>query len=100
MNVQLLTFGSERNGTREGHIRQSLPPENKITKDGEFQNKTAMPDIRGNVPTEFTLFDRTTRVEAISGQTFEFREYLQVFQRSVTHNICHPMEKCVLTLKT
>jgi hypothetical protein len=35
-----------------------------------------MPDIRGNVPTEFTLFNRTTRVEAISGQTFEFREYL------------------------
>lgn len=35
-----------------------------------------MPDIRENIPTKFTLFDRIIRVEAISGQTFEFHEYL------------------------
>lgn len=35
-----------------------------------------MPDIREKLPTKFTLFDRITRVEAISGQTFELHEYL------------------------
>jgi hypothetical protein len=35
-----------------------------------------MPDVTDKLHTKFTLLDRVTRVEAISGQTFELHEYL------------------------
>jgi hypothetical protein len=49
---------------------------------------SAVSDIMEMLPEKFTLFGRKP-VTAISSQTFEFHQYLQVKQKSVTHITHH-----------